>query len=93
MRFLFLFICSTALASVLPSNNSQDLAGSSSDHFHLQGSGPLNGQLLAPLTSSLAHLSDSQRQVGSPSIGPSAHTNPPLIGIRCQGFHQESPRH
>ncbi|KAJ5569811.1 uncharacterized protein N7459_009241 [Penicillium hispanicum] len=63
--FLFLFVIAAVFVSVSatvtvhPSNNSQDLSWAQST-FRLQGSGPLNGQTLAPLTQSLARLSNSK---------------------------------
>ncbi|KAJ5176172.1 uncharacterized protein N7482_002049 [Penicillium canariense] len=63
-----LFICLIAAVpvladiSVLPSNDTQDLAWSSSARFRLQGSSPLSGQSLAPLTHYLVNLSSSQVQ-------------------------------
>lgn len=48
--------------SVLPSNNSQDLAGDQSHRFKFQGSGVLTDQTLVPLTDYLTHLSDRQLQ-------------------------------
>ncbi|KAJ5172526.1 Zinc finger RING-type [Penicillium capsulatum] len=40
--------------TVVPSNQTQDVGGSPAQ-FRLRGSGPLNGQPLAPLTTKLAH--------------------------------------
>lgn len=64
LSFLFLIIVPVlANISVLPSNNTQDLAGSSSASFRIQGSSPLSGHYLAPLTNYLVNLSSSQAQV------------------------------
>jgi hypothetical protein len=49
--------------SVLPTNNTHDLAWSSSASFRIQGSSPLSGHDLAPLTNYLVNLSSSQAQV------------------------------
>lgn len=61
----YFFISVLATVTVLPSNNSQDLAWSSSVRFHLQASGSLNGLTLAPLTQSLVRLTDSEKEVPS----------------------------
>lgn len=53
-----------AAVSVLPSNNTQDLAGSaSSANFRLWGANYLDGQHLAPLTQGLLNLTDAQAKV------------------------------
>jgi hypothetical protein len=57
--------------SVLPTNSTTDLAWSSSARFRIQGSSPLSGQILAPLTHYLVNLSSSQAQV-RPRLGFSA---------------------
>lgn len=59
----FILVAVQAQAVLLqPSNSSYDLSSSSSS-FRIWGSSHLNGQLLAPLTQSLLHLSDSQQKV------------------------------
>lgn len=49
--------------SVLPTNSTTDLAWSSSARFRIQGSSPLSGQILAPLTHYLVNLASNQAQV------------------------------
>lgn len=64
LSFFFLIIVPVlADLSVLPTNDTHDLAWSSSARFRIQGSSPLNGQILAPLTHYLVNLSSSQAQV------------------------------
>ncbi|GLI78691.1 hypothetical protein PoHVEF18_007012 [Penicillium ochrochloron] len=63
LSFLFLIIVPVlADVSVLPTNNTHDLAWSSSASFRIQGSSPLSGHDLAPLTNYLVNLSSSQAQ-------------------------------
>ncbi|KAJ5368449.1 uncharacterized protein N7496_008209 [Penicillium cataractarum] len=63
LSFFFLIIVPVlADLSVLPTNDTHDLAWSSSARFRIQGSSPLNGQILAPLTHYLVNLSSSQAQ-------------------------------
>lgn len=72
--FLFGFCCLVHAVTVLPTNQSQHLADHPV-HFRLRGSGPLNGQALAPLTSNLANLPKNQYQVRFPQWIP-AHLVP-----------------
>ncbi|KAJ5673767.1 hypothetical protein N7462_009206 [Penicillium macrosclerotiorum] len=57
-----LFAAVHATITVEPSNNTQDLAWSSSATFRFHGASPLSGQTLAPLTQYLVNLSTSQVQ-------------------------------
>ena len=72
--FLFFLIASvSAIINIHPSNNSQNLPWVQST-FRLQGTGPLNGQTVVPLTQSLIRLTDNQLQVRSAS--------PQLVSVR-----------
>lgn len=60
------FLTVQATVSVVPSNNTQGLPGSSlsdSANFRLWGDNYLNGQHLAPLTQGLLDLTDAQAKV------------------------------
>lgn len=64
LSYLSFLISVQASVTILPSNNSQDLLGSS--YFRIWSSSHLNGQLLAPLTQGLLHLTDRQEKVRLP---------------------------
>jgi hypothetical protein len=80
LSFLFLIIVPVlADVSVLPTNNTHDLAWSSSASFRIQGSSPLSGHYLAPLTNYLVNLSSTQAQVRLSRIAESSSFFPPLL--------------
>lgn len=59
---LLLIVPVWANISALPTNSTTDLAWTSSARFRIQGSSPLSGLYLAPLTNYLVNLSSSQAQ-------------------------------
>lgn len=76
---LFLSPSLADFPSVLPSNNSQDLAGDHSAQFNLQGPSFPSDLPLAPLTDYFANLTDKQLQVrSSPVLVPSPSSPSPL---------------